>query len=163
MRKNVIIKALVLGSIGCAFTITGMAANGHGQGIADSTTEVNEAKHEAVRSNWMDRTDVVVGVGVKHSEGSSSHQYHNFMPWENHPIVGSSDKSKSTELNKLYIETLQPVTHYDEHTKSVFFVQGRIGRSGEKISSNKLNNYWVPDRPAGLSQFMRVKQRNKNP
>ena len=149
MRKNVIIKALVLGSIGCAFTITGMAANGHGQGIADSTTEVNEAKHEAVRSNWMDRTDVVVGVGVKHSEGSSSHQYHNFMPWENHPIVGSSDKSKSTELNKLYIETFQPVTHYDEHTKSVFFVQGRIGRSGEKISSNKLNNYWVPDRPAG--------------
>lgn len=51
MRKNVIIKALVLGSIGCAFTITGMAANGHGQGIADSTTEVNAAKHEAVRSN----------------------------------------------------------------------------------------------------------------
>ena len=33
MRKNVIIKALVLGSIGCAFTITGMAANGDAQGI----------------------------------------------------------------------------------------------------------------------------------
>ena len=44
MRRNLIIKALVLGSIGCAFTITGMAANGHGQGIADSTTEVNAAK-----------------------------------------------------------------------------------------------------------------------
>lgn len=27
MRKNVIIKALVLGSIGCAFTITGIAAD----------------------------------------------------------------------------------------------------------------------------------------
>ncbi len=121
MRKNLIIKAFVLGAVGCTFTITGIAANGHGQGIADSTTEVNEAKHEAVRSNWMDRTDVVVGVGVKHSEGSSSHQYHNFMPWENHPIVGSSDKSKSTELNKLYIETLQPVTHYDEHTKKCVF------------------------------------------
>ena len=97
----------------------------------------------------MDRTDIVVGVGMKNSEESSSHQYHNFKPWENHPIVGSSDKSKSTELNKLYIETLQPVTHYDENAKSVIFVQGRIGRSGEKISSNKLNNYWVPDRPAG--------------
>ena len=154
MRKNVIIKALVLGSIGCAFTITGMAANGDAQGVHSSANEQqihsqDAARHEAVRSNWMDRTDVVVGVGMKHSEGSSSHQYHNFMPWENHPIVGSSDKSKSTELNKLYIETLQPVTHYDEHIKSVFFVQGRIGRSGEKISSNKLNNYWVPDRPAG--------------
>ena len=62
MRKNVIIKALVLGAIGCAFTITGMAANGHGQGYADSTTEVNGAKHEAVRSNWMDRTDITVGA-----------------------------------------------------------------------------------------------------
>ena len=97
----------------------------------------------------MDRTDIVVGVGMKNSEELSSHQYHNFMPWQNHPMVGTSDKSKSTELNKLYIETLQPVTHYDENAKSVVFVQGRIGRSGEKISYNKLNNYWVPDRPAG--------------
>ena len=61
-EKKSDIKAFVLGAVGCAFTITGMAANGHGQGIADSTTEVNEAKHEAVRSNWMDRTDIVVGL-----------------------------------------------------------------------------------------------------
>lgn len=107
------------------------------------------AKHDAVQSSGMDRTDIVVGVGMKNSEESSSHQYHNFMPWQNHPMVGTSDKSKSTELNNLYIETLQPVTHYDENAKSVVFVQGRIGRSGEKISYNKLNNYWVPDRPAG--------------
>ena len=107
------------------------------------------AKHDAVQTSWMDRTDIVVGVGMKNFEESSSHQYHNFMPWQNHPMVGTSDKSKSTELNKLYIETLQPVTHYDENAKSVVFVQGRIGRSGEKISYNKLNNYWVPDRPAG--------------
>ena len=152
MSKTLMIKAMVLGAVACAFSATGFAAdvqNGHGQGIADSTTEVNGAKHEAVRSSWMDRTDIVVGVGMKDSEESSSHHFHNFTPWENHPIVGTSDKSKSTELNKLYIETLQPVTHYDENAKSVVFVQGRIGRSGEKISSNKLNNYWVPDRPAG--------------
>ena len=152
MSKTLMIKAMVLGAVACAFSATGFAAdvqNGHGQGIADSTTEVNEAKHEAVRSNWMDRTDIVVGVGMKNSEESSSHHFHNFTPWENHPIVGTSDKSKSTEVNKLYIEILQPVTHYDENAKSVVFVQGRIGRSGEKISSNKFNNYWVPDRPAG--------------
>ena len=152
MSKTLMIKAMVLGVVACAFSATGFAAdvqNGHGQGIADSTTEVNEAKHDAVRSNWMDRTDIVVGVGMKNSEESSSHHFHNFTPWENHPIVGTSDKSKSTELNKLYIETLQPITHYDENAKSVVFVQGRIGRSGEKISSNKLNNYWVPARPAG--------------
>ena len=63
MRRNIIIKAL--GAIGCAFSAIGFAAdvqNGHGQGITDSTTEVNGAKHEAVRSSWMDRTDIIVGT-----------------------------------------------------------------------------------------------------
>ena len=152
MRTSLLLKAMVLGTMTFSISTMGMAAevqDVNGLDSAQQTIVSDIARKEAVRSSWMDRTDVVVGVGVKHSEGSSSHQYHNFKPWENHPIVGSSDKSKSTELNKLYIETLQSVTHYDENAKSVIFVQGRIGRSGEKISSNKLNNYWVPDRPAG--------------
>jgi len=149
MRKNVIIKALILGSIGCTFTITGMAANGHGQGIADSTTEVNEAKHEAVRSNWMDRTDVVVGVGMKDSKETHTQHHAVGSPPRTDLHTVTSKNSKSTEINKLYIETLQPITHYDENAKSVVFVQGRIGRSGEKISSNKLEGYLEPARPAG--------------
>ena len=149
MRKNIIIKALVLGSIGCAFTITGMAANGHGQGIADSTTEVNEAKHEAVRSSWMDRTDVVVGIGMKDSKETHTQHHAVGSPPRTYLHTVTSKDSKSTEINKLYIETLQPITHYDENAKSVAFVQGRIGRSGEKISSYKLDGYLVPARPAG--------------
>ena len=149
MRKNIIIKALVLGSIGCAFTITGMAANGHGQGIADSTTEVNEAKHEAVRSSWMDRTDVVVGIGMKDSKETHTQHHAVGSPPRTDLHTVTSKNSKSTEINKLYIETLQPITHYDENAKSVVFVQGRIGRSGEKISSYKLDSYWEPARPAG--------------
>ena len=149
MRRNLIIKAFVLGAVGCAFTITGMAANGHGQGIADSTTEVNAAKHEAVRSNWMDRTDIVVGVGMKDSkETHTQHHAVGSLPRTDLHTVTSKD-SKSTEINKLYIETLQPITHYDENAKSVVFVQGRIGRSGEKISSYKLDGYLEPARPAG--------------
>ena len=149
MRKNVIIKALVLGAIGCAFTITGMAANGHGQGIADSTTEVNEAKHEAVRSSWMDRTDVVVGIGMKDSKETHTQHHAVGSPPRTDLHTVTSKNSKSTEINKLYIETLQPITHYDENAKSVVFVQGRIGRSGEKISSYKLSSYLEPARPAG--------------
>ena len=149
MRRNLIIKALVLGSIGCAFTITGMAANGHGQGIADSTTEVNSAKHEAVRSNWMDRTDVVVGVGMKDSKETHTQHHAVGSPPRTDLHTVTSKNSKSTEINKLYIETLQPITHYDENAKSVVFVQGRIGRSGEKISSYKLDSYLEPARPAG--------------
>ena len=152
MSKTLMIKAMALGAVACAFSATGFAAdvqNGHGQGIADSITEVNGAKHEAVRSSWMDRTDVVVGVGMKDSREKETEQFHNFTSLDNHPIAVTSKSSKSTEINKLYIEILQPITHYDENAKSVVFVQGRIGRSGEKISSYKLNDYWVPARPAG--------------
>ena len=149
MRRNLIIKAFVLGAVGCAFTITGMAANGHGQGIADSTTEVNAAKHEAVRSNWMDRTDIVVGVGMKDSKEMHTQHHTVFTVPRTDLHTVTSKNSKSTEINKLYIETLQPITHYDENAKSVVFVQGRIGRSGEKISSYKLGSYWEPARPAG--------------
>ena len=154
MRRNIIIKALVLGTIGCAFSATGFAANvqnGHGQGITDSTTEVNAAKHEAIRSNWMDRTDIVVGVGMKDSkETHSQHHYVGESSNRHDDLHTVTSKSlKSTEINKLYIETLQPITHYDENAKSVVFVQGRIGRSGEKISSYKLDSYLEPARPAG--------------
>ena len=152
MRTSLLLKAMVLGTMTFSISTMGMAAevqDVNGLDSAQQTIVSDAARKEAVRSSWMDRTDVVIGVGMKNSEESRSHQYHNFKPWENHPIVGTSDKSKSTELNKLYIETLQPVTHYDENAKSVVFVQGRIGRSGEKISYNKFNNYWVPDRPAG--------------
>ena len=149
MRRNLIIKAFALGAVGCAFTITGMAANGHGQGIADSTTEVNAAKHEAVRSNWMDRTDIVVGVGMKDSKEMHTQHHTVFTVPRTDLHTVTSKNSKSTEINKLYIETLQPITHYDENAKSVVFVQGRIGRSGEKISSYKLDGYLEPARPAG--------------
>lgn len=152
MRRNVFIKALVLGAIGCAFSATGFAAdvqNGHGQGIADSTTEVNAAKHEAVRSNWMDRTDIVVGVGMKDSKEMHTQHHTVFTVPRTDLHTVTSKNSKSTEINKLYIETLQPITHYDENAKSVVFVQGRIGRSGEKISSYKLDGYLEPARPAG--------------
>ena len=149
MRRNLIIKAFVLGAVGCAFTITGMAANGHGQGIADSTTEVNAAKHEAVRSNWMDRIDIVVGVGMKDSKEMHTQHHTVFTVPRTDLHTVTSKNSKSTEINKLYIETLQPITHYDENAKRVVFVQGRIGRSGEKISSYKLDGYLEPARPAG--------------
>ena len=154
MSKTLMIKAMVLGAVACAFSATGFAAdvqNGHGQGIADPTTEVNGAKHEAIRSNWMDRTDIVVGVGMKDSkETHSQHHYVGESSMRHDDLnTVTSKNSKSTEINKLYIETLQPITHYDENAKSVVFVQGRIGRSGEKISSYKLEGYLEPARPAG--------------
>ncbi|MBS5712127.1 MAG: inverse autotransporter beta domain-containing protein [Veillonella sp.] len=152
MSKTLMIKAMALGAVACAFSATGFAAdvqNGHGQGIADSITEVNGAKHEAVRSSWMDRTDVVVGVGMKDSKETHTQRHAVGSPPRTDLHTVTSKSLKSTKINKLYIETLQPITHYDENAKSVVFVQGRIGRSGEKISSYKLSSYLEPARPAG--------------
>ena len=151
MSGKLLLKAMVLGAMTFSISTIGMAAevqDVNGLDSAQQTIASDAARKEAVRSSWMDRTDVVVGVGMKDSKEKESQQFHNFTSM-NHPITVTSKRSKSIEMNKLYIETLQPITHYDENAKSVVFVQGRIGRSGEKISSYKLNNYWLPARPAG--------------
>ena len=122
MSKTLMIKAMVLGAVACAFSATGFAAdvqNGHGQGIVDSTTEVNGAKHEAVRSNWMDRTDIKVGTQSKMGKQVS-------------------------------VETLQPLTHYNENSKSVLFVQGGIDKGGQEHKVNYFDGsggVWYPYDP----------------
>ena len=57
------IKAMVLGAVACAFSVTGFAAdvqNGHGQGIADSTTYTDNLFLN-VGKNFVDTT---VGTDV---------------------------------------------------------------------------------------------------
>ena len=154
MSGKLLLKAMVLGTMAFSISTIGMAAevqDVNGLDSAQQTIASDTARKEAVRSSWMDRTDVVVGVGMKDSkETHSQHHYVGESSMRHDDLNSVTSKSlKSTEINKLYIETLQPITHYDENAKSVVFVQGRIGRSGEKISSRALNNYWVPARPAG--------------
>ena len=154
MKSKLVFRAMVLGAIACAFSATGFAAdvqNGHGQGIADSTTEVSGAKHEAVRSNWLDRTDIAVGV----QSGGASDSHKEMFPSEYNNNFYNT-KSDYGNITKAYIETLQPITHYDENSKAVVFVQGRIGRGGEKISSKEVRGYFTPDlvmTPFGFTTF----------
>lgn len=154
MSGKLLLKTMVLGTMTFSIYTIGMAAevqDVNGLDSAQQTIASDTARKEAVRSSWMDRTDVVVGVGMKDSKETHSQHHYVGESSMRHDVLNSvtSKSLKSTEINKLYIETLQPITHYDENAKSVVFVQGRIGRSGEKISSYKLNNYWLPARPAG--------------
>ena len=154
MSGKLLLKTMVLGTMTFSIYTIGMAAevqDVNGLDSAQQTIASDTARKEAVRSSWMDRTDVVVGVGMKDSkETHSQHHYVGESSMRHDDLNTVTSKSlKSTEINKLYIETLQPITHYDENAKSVVFVQGRIGRSGEKISSYKLGSYWEPARPAG--------------
>ena len=164
MISKLVFRAMVLGAVACAFSATGFAAdvqNGHGQGIADSTTEVNGAKHEAVRSNWLDRTDIAIGVQT----GGSSDSHKGMFPSDYNNNFYNT-KSDYGNITKAYIETLQPITHYDENSKSVVFVQGRIGRGGEKISSKEVRGYFTPDlvmSPFGFDVFTEINTDEKTP
>ena len=154
MSGKLLLKTMVLGTMTFSIYTIGMAAevqDVNGLDSAQQTIASDTARKEAVRSSWMDRTDVVVGVGMKDSKETHSQHHYVGESSMRHDVLNSvtSKSLKSTEINKLYIETLQPITHYDENANSVVFVQGRIGRSGEKISSYKLDNYLVPARPAG--------------
>ena len=152
MSGKLLLKTMVLGTMTFSIYTIGMAAevqDVNGLDSAQQTIASDTARKEAVRSSWMDRTDVVVGVGMKDSKETHTQHHAVGSPPRTDLHTVTSKSLKSTEINKLYIETLQPITHYDENAKSVVFVQGRIGRSGEKISSRALNNYWVPARPAG--------------
>ena len=157
MISKLVFRAMVLGAVACAFSATGFAAdvqNGHGQGIADSTTEVNGAEHEAVRSNWLDRTDIAIGVQT----GGSSDSHKGMFPSDYNNNFYNT-KSDYGNITKAYIETLQPITHYDENSKSVVFVQGRIGRGGEEISSKEVRGYFTPDlvmSPFGFDVFTEI-------
>ena len=108
-------------------------------GAVDVAPQVSDtAKHEAVQSNWMDRTDIAVGV---QTGGQSKLDKGHFLTDDQNSIYNK--QSDYGNLTKAYIETLHPISHYDENSKSVLFVQGRIGRGGEKIASKEMRGYFI--------------------
>ena len=120
MKRILVVKAMVLGAIACSISAAGIAADINTQRAQDITnTQQNiqgTEKHDAVQSNWMDRTDIKVGTQSK---------------------VGA----------QVSVETLQPLTHYDENSKSVLFVQGGIGKGGQEHTFNYFDGsggIWYP-------------------
>lgn len=68
MSGKLLLKAMVLGTMAFSISTIGMAAeiqDVNGLDSASQTIASNAARKEAVRSSWMDRTDVVIGVGMK--------------------------------------------------------------------------------------------------
>ena len=117
---------MVLGAIACSISATGIAADVIAQQNIQDTN-----KHDAVKSNWMDRTDIKVGTQSK----------------------------MGTQVS---VETLQPLTHYDENSKSVLFVQGGIDKGGQerKVSyfSGVNGGAWYPLDPTTGKGKMRKDQ-----
>lgn len=92
-------------------------------------------------TSWMDRTDI--GVGVQMSQTDTYHDYKEALN-PGHlgtPVVTHSNHTSKHDTRAHYfVETLQPIKHYDGHSKSVLFWQGKLdGNGGEKITRTA---YW---------------------
>ena len=131
MKYKLVLTSMVMGAIVCSTSAIVGAAN-----VAPQVSDT--VKHEAVQSNWMDRTDIAVGV---QTGGQSKLDKGHFLTDDQNSIYNK--QSDYGNLTKAYIETLQPISHYDENSKSVLFVQGRIGRGGEKIASKEMRGYFI--------------------
>ena len=119
MSGKLLLKAMVFGAMVFSISTIGMAAevqDVNGLYSAQQTIASDTARKEAVRSNWMDRTDIKVGTQSKMGKQVS-------------------------------VETLQPLTHYDENSQSVLFVQGGIGKGGQEHTFNYFDGsggIWYP-------------------
>ena len=134
---------MVLGAMAVSLSATDIAADVHNTNGVESIQQAivtDEAKRDAVRSTWMDRTDIAVGI---QTGGQSQLDNGHFLTDDQNSIYNK--QSDYGNLTKSYIETLHPISHYDENSKSVLFVQGRIGRGGEKIVSKEMRGYLLPE------------------
>lgn len=123
MKRILVVKAMVLGAIACSISAIGFAAGVGPTHIQDATN---------MQQNKQDTE--------KHETAQSN--------WMDRTDIKVGTQSKvGTQVS---IETLQPLTHYDENSKSVLFVQGGIGRGGQEHSVSYYHGYheiWYPYNP----------------
>lgn len=120
MKRILVVKAMVLGAIACSISAVGVVADVDAQHIqALDNTQQN-----------VQRTDT-------HDTVQSS--------WMDRTDIKVGAQAKTGM--QISVETLQPLTHYDENSKSVLFVQGGIGRGGQEHSVSYYHGYneiWYP-------------------
>ena len=131
MKDKLILKALVCSAFMCSLSVGTMAA--------DVSTDVKAGDTE--QSSWMDRTDIGIGL-----QGTQKDVYRDYKTAVNPrhlstPVIYHSEHSAKQKIKAQYfIETIQPVKRYDDKSKSVLFVQGRLdGNGGDKINTRA---YW---------------------
>ena len=131
MKDKLLLQALVCSAFLCSVSV-GTVAAAVSAGVKAGDTE---------QSSWMDRTDIGIGV-----QGSQKDDYRDYKTAVNPrhlstPVLFHSEHSVKQKIKAQYfIETIQPVKRYDDKSKSLLFVQGRLdGNGGDKINTRA---YW---------------------
>ena len=120
MKRILVVKAMVLGAIACSISATGIA------------TDINTQRAQDITNTQQN----IQGT-EKHDVVQSN--------WMDRTDIKVGTQSKMGK--QISVETLQPLTHYDENSKSVLFVQGGIGRGGQEHSVSYYHGYneiWYP-------------------
>ena len=119
MSGKLLLKAMVLGTMTFSIYTVGMAA------------EVQEV-------NGLDSAQQTIASDTARKEAVRS-------SWMGRTDIKVGTQSKMGK--QVSVETLQPLTHYDENSQSVLFVQGGIGKGGQEHTFNYFDGaggYWYP-------------------
>ena len=93
MKRKLVLTSMILGVIVCSMSAV-VRATDVAQQVSDT------ARHDAVQSNWMDRTDIAVGV---QTGGQSKLDKGHFLTDDQNSIYNK--QSDYGNLTKAYIET----------------------------------------------------------
>ena len=119
MSGKLLLKAMVLGAMAFSISTIGMAAE---------VQDVNE----------LDSAQQTIASDTARKEAVRS-------SWMARTDIKVGTQSKIGK--QVSVETLQPLTHYDENSQSVLFVQGGIGKGGQEHTFNYFDGaggYWYP-------------------
>ena len=143
MNNKLVCKVLVLGTLAC-----GLQSMAFANEVSDTNVGNGGANSQKTHtSTWLDRTDI--GISWEAGRPGANESSANNYSWqynashEERRDVSSQNTKKG--VNKAYIETLQPIGHYDENSKSVVFLQGKLGRGGQFIKSQSVRGYLLPE------------------
>lgn len=158
MNNKLVCKVLVLGTLAC-----GLQSMAFANEVSDTNVGNGGANSQKTHTpTWLDRTDI--GISWEAGKPSANESSTNNYSWQYNDAhterrdVSSQNTKKG--VNKAYIETLQPIGHYDENSKSVVFLQGKLGRGGQFIRSQSVRGYLLPEFRLGPYGFNYYVQQN---
>ena len=122
--KRGIVRSLVCTAFACSFATCALAAD--------------KDNGENVQSSWMDRTDI--GIDFQRSQKENYYAERFITQYPKYDVRSTNSKKSDMRKPDVFVETIQPVGHYDNKSKNIVFVQGKLAsNAGDKVSSDVYN------------------------
>ncbi|WP_456155668.1 inverse autotransporter beta domain-containing protein [Veillonella sp.] len=125
MKRQLFMKSLLCAALTCSFATCALAADKNGW----------ELNAESNQQSWMDRTEV--GIKFQREQDRTFYSERFITQYPSYDKRYTRSKKYDVRKPDVFIETLQPVGHYDNQSKDVVFVQGKLAsNAGDRVSSD---------------------------